>query len=111
MDVGLHRICVEYDTSKLYKNLTKGSTNSSAEIGIYGFVFHRGQFGLSLPLSSNIRIWQVQCGLSCFSKTQVLSHGLANNERWKNFVLSYHSFLLLVVIIINEVEFHHLAKK
>ncbi len=44
MEVGIKRICVEYDTSRSYLYLTrKEFTHFSSEIGIYGFVFHRGK--------------------------------------------------------------------
>jgi len=42
MEVGIQRICVEYDTSKLASLLWREFTNLDQEIGIYGFVFHRG---------------------------------------------------------------------
>lgn len=44
MEVGIQRICVEYDTSKsCLSNLNECNAHRNLEIGIYGFVFHRGK--------------------------------------------------------------------
>jgi len=43
MQVGLQRICVEYDTSQFPLSLYSFLLIDVIEIGIYGFVFHRGQ--------------------------------------------------------------------
>jgi len=48
MEVGIRRICVEYDTSKLCSSLNfETVANYHLGIGIYGFVFHRGQSNMS----------------------------------------------------------------
>lgn len=39
---GIQRICVEYDTSEFPHNCYEFKTDRGLEIGIYGFVFHRG---------------------------------------------------------------------
>jgi hypothetical protein len=48
MEVGIQRICVEYDTSDFPGNCSGIITDKSPEIGIYGFVFHRGKFKVGL---------------------------------------------------------------
>jgi hypothetical protein len=44
MEVGIQRICVECDTSGYLVNFWRYVLIEIPEIGIYGFVFHRGKF-------------------------------------------------------------------
>jgi hypothetical protein len=43
METGVQRICVEYDTSNSPRSSCETIADLFSEIGIYGFVFHRGK--------------------------------------------------------------------